>query len=349
MKTRTLALLLFLSVSSAFGARVMDRTLATVNGQAILQSEFEKNATPVLEQFKRSLPPSEQTPARVAEIKKRILDQMVDDKLLLAEAKAKNIRVSQLEVDDGVKKVRQRFPKDDEFNKELKREGVTFEEFRKNIQDQISVIKLIEQDVKAKIKAPTEGEARELFETLKAVSDDKPLPSGKTATEVDELKALASALEQRFGERVRARHILIRVEPKATKEERDAALKKIKDVQAQLKKGSDFAELAEKYSEDPGSKQRGGDLGYFSKGQMVEAFDKTAFTMSVGQTSDVVTTEFGYHILRVEEKRAASKMNFDDVKDDLREYLFSQRAAKKFEEYLKSLRDKAQIKINQLD
>src|ERR1044071_5439002 len=81
-------------------SKVLDRTVATVNAQAIMLSEFEKNAAPILEQFRKSAPPAEQTPEHIADIKKRVLDQMVDDRLLVQEATKKNIHVSQLEVDD---------------------------------------------------------------------------------------------------------------------------------------------------------------------------------------------------------------------------------------------------------
>src|SRR5204863_808904 len=105
----------------------------------------------------------------VTEIKKRVLDQMVDDRLLAAEAKKKGIRVSQLEVDDGVKKVRSRFATEDEFNKELQKEALTYDAFRKHIQEQIATIKLIDQEVKAKTTAPSEGEVKELYDTLMAI------------------------------------------------------------------------------------------------------------------------------------------------------------------------------------
>jgi len=330
-------------------AKVLDRTLATVNGDVVLLSEFEKNTSPILEQFKKATPPAEQTPERVTEIKKRVLEQMIDDRLLAQEAKKKGMRVSQMEVDDGVKKVRTRFTAEDEFNKELQKEGLTYEAFRKHIQEQISTIKLIEQEVKAKTTAPSDAEVKDLYATLTAILQDKPIPGNHTVTELDELKSLARALDHRFGERVRARHILIRVNANASKAEREAALTKIKDVQRQLKNGGDFLELAKKYSDDPGSKERGGDLGYFSHGDMVDTFEKAAFGLNVGQTSDIVNTDFGYHIIRVEEKKAASKFTYDDVKDDLKEYLFQQRAAKKFETYIKDLRSKADIKINNLE
>lgn len=330
-------------------AAVMDRTLATVNGQAILLSEFQKNADPILEQFKKASPPTDQTPERIADLKKRVLDQMIDDRLLVQEAKKKNIHVSQLEVDDGVKKVHSRFATEAEFNEELQKEGMTYDEFRAHIQDQLSTIKLIDQEVKAKTPAPGDADIKELFDTIDAIINDKPIPGSHTPSEIDELKSLARAVQHRFGERVRARHILIRVAPGAPQEDRDKALAKAKDVLKQLKNGADFTELAKKYSDDPGSKDRGGDLGYFSHGDMVPAFETAAFALDVGQTSDVVQTDYGYHIIRVEEKKAASKVNYDDVKDDLKEYLFQQRGAKRFEEYIKDLRSKSEIKINDLN
>lgn len=334
---------------SGLQAKVLDRTIATVNGEAILLSEYEKNATPILDQFKKAAPAEEQTAERVADIKKRVLDQMIDDLLLVQEGKRKQIKVSQLEVDDGVKKVRSRFQTDAEFNEELKKEGLTNDEFRKRIQNQLTTIKLIEQEVKAKVPAPTDSEIKDLYDTIDAIIHDKPIPSGHTASELEELKSLAKAVERRFGERIRARHILVRVAPNAPKAEKDAALAKIKDAQAQLKKGGDFAELAKKYSDDPGSKDHGGDLGYFSRGDMVPAFDAAVAKLDVGQTSDIVTTDFGYHIIQVREKKAASSPSLDEIRDDLREYLFQQRGAKRFEQYVKELRAKADIKINPLD
>lgn len=341
--------LIFTAPLSMANAKVMDRVLATVNGQGIMLSEFDKNAAPILERFKQTVPTNEQTSERVADIKKRILDQMVDDRLLVQEAKKKTVRVSQLEVDEGVRKVRSRFPTEEEFKKELQKEGMTYEEFRVHIQEQLSTIKLIEQDVKAKTPTPTDEEVKSLYDTIDALLKDKPIPGSHTGSELEELKSLAKGVEHRFDERARGRHILIRVAPQASKEDRDAALKKIKDVHARLKKGEDFAELAKKYSEDPSSKDRGGDLGYFSRGDMVPPFDKAAFALDVGQLSDIVTTDFGYHIIQLQEKKAASKMSFEEIKEDLREYLFTQRGSKRFESYVKELRSKAEIKINNFE
>jgi len=330
-------------------AKMLDRTLATVNGEPIMLSEYEKNLTPILDQFHKAAPQSEQTPEHVDDIKKRVLDQMIDDRLLVQQAKKENIHVSQLEVDDGVKKVRSRFQTEDEFNQELQKEGMNFDEFRKHIQEQLMTIKLIDQDVKAKVPQPSDSDVKDLYNTVQAIIDDKPIPGSHTPSEIEELKNLARAVQHRFGERVRARHILIRVAPNASKQEKDAALDKIKDIQRRLKKGEDFGDLAKKYSEDPGSKDHGGELPPFSRGDMVPPFEKAAFSLNVGETSDIVQTDYGYHIIQVLEKKAATKPTFDDVKDDLKDYLFQQRGTKRFDEYVKDLRAKSDIKINKID
>jgi len=343
------AILLAACLTAPAVSKVLDRTLATVNGQAILLSEFQKNAAPILEQFQKSAPAQQQTPERIADLKKRVLDQMIDDRLLVQEAKNKNIHVSQIEVDDGVKKVRSRFDTEAEFNAELQKEGMNYDDFRKHIQDQLSTIKLIDQEVKAKTPQPSDADVKELYNTLDAILHDKPIPGSHTSSEIDDLKSLAKAVDHRFAEQVRARHILIRVPPDATKEQKDAALAKIKDIQSQLKKGADFGDLAKKYSEDPESKVHGGELPPFSHGDMVEPFEKAAFALDVGQTSDIVQTDYGYHIIQVLEKRAATKMSLDPIKDDLKEYLFQQRATQRLESYIKDLRAKAEIKINNLN
>lgn len=103
---------------------------------------------------------------------------------------------------------------------------------------------------------------------------------------------------------MRARHILVKTEQEA------------KDLVKQLKAGADFTELAKKSSDGP-SAQTGGDLGYFSRGQMVKQFEDAAFTLKPGQISDPIQTEFGWHVIRVEDKRNRPVPGFDEVKDQL--------------------------------
>src|SRR5262249_8711476 len=118
-------------------------------------------------------------------------------------------------------------------------------------------------------------------------------------------------------EEVRARHILIKLPPGADEKARAAARTKAEDVLAKVKKGGDFAKLAKEVSEDPGSAAKGGDLGLFSRGKMVPAFDAAAFALEPGTVSDVVETPFGFHVIKVEEKLPGGPKPLDAVRDDI--------------------------------
>jgi peptidyl-prolyl cis-trans isomerase C len=119
---------------------------------------------------------------------------------------------------------------------------------------------------------------------------------------------------------VHARHILIRAaagDDKASKEAED----KIKAVIVRLKKGEDFEKVAKEVTEDPSGKANGGDLGYFSKEQMVPAFSETAFKLDKGQISEPVKTQFGWHVIKVEDKRVKPMPKFEDVKPQIEQYV----------------------------
>ncbi len=125
-------------------------------------------------------------------------------------------------------------------------------------------------------------------------------------------------------ERTRARHILLRLEKDASDEDVAAAEARGREVLERLEAGEDFAAVAEEISEDPGSKAAGGDLGYFQRGQMVPAFEEVAFTLEPGSRSDLVRSDFGLHIIRVEDRKAAELATFEDVRADLAYELLGQ-------------------------
>ena len=154
----------------------------------------------------------------------------------------------------------------------------------------------------------------------------------KAVTEQAMREVYDNALKQMSGEEeVRARHILVATEDEA------------KTILADLKKGGDFEVIAKEKSNDPGAAAQGGDLGYFSKDQMVPEFAEVAFKLSKGQLSDPVKTQFGWHIIRVEDKRSKSPPSYEQVKDQVE--TFVQRKAQA--EYVTKLREGA--KIERLD
>ena len=123
-------------------------------------------------------------------------------------------------------------------------------------------------------------------------------------------------------EEVKARHILVDTEEKAL------------EVKSKLEAGEDFAKLASEYSTDESNKDSGGDLGFFPRGRMVKEFEDAAFSLEIGKISDPVKTEFGYHIIKVEEKKPAKEANFEEKKDEIRESLFDQKLPEVYDSWL---------------
>lgn len=134
-------------------------------------------------------------------------------------------------------------------------------------------------------------------------------------------------------EKVKASHILIASEEQA------------EEVVEELNNGLDFAEAAKKYSKCP-SKDKGGDLGFFMKGQMVPEFEKAAFNMEIGEISEPVKTQFGYHIIKVEDKQEEAEQEFEQVKDKITQQLLAQKQQKIYQEKVEELKGKYEVEIN---
>jgi peptidyl-prolyl cis-trans isomerase D len=135
-------------------------------------------------------------------------------------------------------------------------------------------------------------------------------------------------LEDRFAdvEEVRARHILVSVKPDADEATKTKARAEAEDLVKQARGGADFAELAKKHSQDPGSAAKGGDLGFFPRGRMVPAFDAAAFGLEPGQISDVVETPFGFHVIKLEEKKPGGPRPFDVAREQIEKELTAERS-----------------------
>lgn len=154
-----------------------------------------------------------------------------------------------------------------------------------------------------------------------------------------------NAAEFEQGEQVKAQHILIRVAPTAGEEDQAKAKETIDMIQQKLKDGASFAKLAEEYSEDPGSKKQGGNLGYFGKGQMVKEFEEAAFATATGMTSDPVKTNFGWHLIHVQDKKAPQKLPLDQVKKQIENKLKAKHNDEAIQDLVTKLRGKYEVMI----
>jgi peptidyl-prolyl cis-trans isomerase C len=194
---------------------------------------------------------------------------------------------------------------------------------------QVMIQKLIRNDFESKVKPEDIPEAE-----LKAYYD-------------------SHIREYNTPEQVRASHILIKFPPGATAAQKEAARARAQSVLEEARKAKDqnaFAELAKKYSEDTGSKAVGGDLRYFSRteegGTMVKEFSDAAFALKKpGDLSGLVETRYGYHVIRLTDRRPAQSRTFDQVKKQIQNRLYREKRTKMFDEFVKGLREKAKIQI----
>lgn len=322
-----------------------DKTIAVVNNEPIMASEFNKVLIPMLEQYKQSVPAEEQTEAKVNDFKTALLNQKIEDVLLKQEAKKKKIRVAKKEMEDGIAQIKKRFANEAEFNAELKKEGITMSEFEKKLEEQMAVMKLVEQTMKAKTKVPDEKQIKSFYDVMQVK-----MKGGETglSKEDDEMVAnVANFMKRMSAEQVRLRQVFVNCPKGATAEEVKAAQSRTEIIKKAIKSGESFAEIASKYSEDPASRARAGDIGIVVKGDLPAEIDKVVFNMNVGEyTKEPIKTDNGYHFLRVEEKRASKIFTFDEVKNDIGELLYQNEAKKAYAEWMQELKSKANIKDN---
>jgi len=313
-------------------AKVVNRPVAIVNGDIITLKEFEKVSGPVVEQYSVVFT-GEDREEKIKELKADILNQMIEEKILIQEAEKKEIKVTKIDIDDGIKEIKERFTSEEEFETELERQNLTKKEFRTKIKESLLVKKLIEQEVEAKVETPSDEEIKNYYQERKG-DFERP-------------------------DQIRVSHILIKIGKDVDFKEKSRALNSIRDIQRQLKEGTDFAELAKKYSEDPGSKNNGGDVGFFAKGMMVKEFEEAAFKLKKGEISDIVETDFGYHIIKFEEEKPGKQLGLEDelglagqaikIKDFIEETILRERLEKKFSEWLKNVKDTAKIEIREIE
>ena len=286
---------------------------AVVNGVAISKGDFDREMDFYL---KRANERGQQVPeAQMGMMKNQVLNSLIDRELLFQETKKKGIEVDPKDVDDELQKIKQRYSKDGEFEQLLNNMGLTESDVQIQIKRGMAIQQLMDKEVRAKI----------------SIGDE-------------EVKSYYDANPQLFQqpEQVKASHILVKLDADAPQEEKDKARKKIESVQKKAKKGEDFTTLAKTYSEGP-SGPNGGDLGYFRRGQMVKPFEDAAFSLKPNETSDIVETQFGYHLIKVVDKKPAQTVAYADVKEQLSEHLKKQKMDSEASAYIQSLRSKANI------
>jgi peptidyl-prolyl cis-trans isomerase C len=303
---------------------VLEDTAVTVNGIEIGENQVD---TLVDAEFERIASKAAQLPPAFAEqfkkqLRQQALERLIAEQLLLDKVREAEIEIADDEVEGYIEKVasEQSPPLSlEELKARIASQSGGFDQMKQQIRRGLGYQKLMESQWAGKINITAEDAQKYYTENQK---------------------------EFETPEQVRASHILIKPDlsdpSKDPNEAQALARAKAEDLLRQIKEGADFAELAKTNSDCPSSKN-GGDLDFFVRGDMVPDFENAAFKLQPGQVSDIVQTKFGYHIIKVTDHKDGGIPSFEQIKDDLIQKLIRNKKAEITQQYIQSLKEKANI------
>ena len=288
--------------------------VATVNGEPIPRAEFDRIVAAQLHQG-RFAAEGQVAPERRAAVRQQVLEALITQRVLLQRAAAAGVQVEPEAVDAMIDEVQRQFPTEQEFLIVLGEQGLTPQDFRLELENQLKIERLIDREVDSDVSV-TDEEVRAFY-------DQNP-----------------RSFEQ--GEQVAARHILFTSDTLETEAERAAAGRRLAAIRADIVAGADFGDMAREHSQGP-SGPSGGDLGVFGRGQMVAEFEAVAFGLAVGEVSEVFETAFGFHIVQVTDRIEAVTIGFDEAEPRIVEFLLERGRNEAAGRYVAELRADAQV------
>jgi parvulin-like peptidyl-prolyl isomerase len=307
---------LFLHGPISFSEAVVDRVVAVVNQEIITLSEVEKWTNPLKQEIvtKDRLEKKD----RVEMLCRQVLEKLIEEKLIDQEVKKSGIKISSKEIEATLEEIKRRNAVTQEgLEKALAVEGLTLETYKEQVGKSLQRKKLISWSLKVEAR---DGE-RELREFYQKNLD-----------------------RYRTNETYRPSHILFAIPKEATPEEMGEIRRKAQKVLERIKGGEDFGEMALLYSEDASSKNRG-DLGIFKKGELFPAFEREALRLKVGEVSGIVRSEFGFHIIKLLDRKGMDPFPFEEVQERVKADYYKSEMEKAFEQYVSTLKEKAVIEI----
>ena len=250
---------------------------------------------------------------------RQVLDEVIGIVLLQQDANAAGMTATDQEIQQQVAQRKGAFPDEKTYKEALAKAGLTEEKLRQQTRDQIAVQKYL-QNRFAQAGNVTDQATREFYDKNKA--------------------------KIQAPERVRVRHILIRFDPKGAPADKEKAREKAANLLKRAQEGEDFAKLASEHSEDPGSKAQGGELGWVTQGQTVPTFEQAAFALKKpNDLSPVVESQFGFHIIQLQEKQASGTLPYEQVKERIGQLLKQQQAQQQLATRVRELRSKAKVEV----
>jgi peptidyl-prolyl cis-trans isomerase SurA len=298
--------------------KVFDQVVGVVDGEVIILSDLD-NAMPrfgkgnILEEG--NLLDKE---IKLRQARKEVLEMLIEERLLQKAAKQLGITVEDEEIDKAIERMKQAGNvSDDQMTKELAAQGFSVEGYHHFLTEQIRKARIIEAAIKPQVPM-AEEKIREYYQSH---TDNYLFPE------------------------VRVSQILIQVPTEATPTDWEQAKKKVAMVLESLGKGTAFAELSSRYSDDTASAPSGGDLGFFKKGEMVPELEAVVFSMKKGEVSGVIQSSQGFLILTVTDIRGGSIAPFDEVKEQVMEDYYRQEVTRLYTKWLEDLKNRSKVEV----
>jgi peptidyl-prolyl cis-trans isomerase C len=287
--------------------------VATVNGENVTRDDLVQTARGAQQRLRQA---GHGAPPATTDFYNQILDQLIGTTLLYQESQAAGTAASDEDAQQQVAALEKRVNNPDTFNQLLQRQQMTRQELQETLKEDLSIQNYVQQKIAPTVQV-SDAEAKAFYDK----NSDK----------------------MKHPERVQVSHILIRVPKDATDEQKATAKKKAEDLLQQIKGGADFAQLATANSDDPGSKARGGALGWIQRGQTVKPFEDAAFALKPQQVSGVVESPFGYHIIKQTDHEAAGTTTFDEAEGQIKNFLTQQKVQAAVRAKVQELIGKAKI------
>ena len=290
--------------------------VAQVNGVHIYAAELNLGVT----RYEQDLSASGQVPdpEKAGEYRAAALQVLIENELLYQEAQRRGITAAKEAVDEELAAIAGQFPGTLMFEKALVQMNVTKEDLRRDLERAQSVQRMIETSIEPQVAVSAE-EVRSYYDANPRLFTDP--------------------------ERIRARHILIRVGPNTPQDRKAQARQTLEGLRQRTLQGESFTALANEHSQDPTSGE-GGDLGYFARGQLPKAFEEAAFALQTGEISGVVDSSWGYHLIQLLDRRPATPLGFERVKESLTGFLRKRKVDEAVAQLTKEMRAKAKISVS---
>jgi parvulin-like peptidyl-prolyl isomerase len=307
-------ILVFALSAGAAAAETIERIVAKVNGQIITLSALEAEVQMTVERLGPA-PTAEEDEKRTKELRSQILERLIDNMLVLQVAEERGLRVPARFFEEWKKKIMEemKIDSDQEFVRQVELQGQTMEGLKKGFEEGLLLQEVRRMEVDSKVSV-SEPEIQDRYR-----------------------QHIAEYTEPA---RVRIREIVVKFDATNEVDQGNKTRRLLQEIQ----QGADFAEMARMHSESS-SREAGGDLGFFNKGELTEQLDQTAFALEPGQVSGVVRLDTAFYILKVEEKVPEKVKTLDEVRKEVADAIFEEKLSAQMDRYVRGLRERAIIEI----